>query len=674
MYVADPKHEQGLLDFFGNAERVKQFKHLETTEQKLDFMWKVPDMQNFLRDSEQNFAKSDGDTRRFREMGNKLFKVGKDREAIKMFNKAATKAPVNEAGKGKDLSLAIANRSAALYKLGFLELALEDIEFALDSGYPKDLSYKLFERKIKILVDLKNKESAFDTRSNLILAVKESSLDEEKQCKIENEIQSLLEDLENDKVKTTNPRKETCEKINKHNLGKSHSFLPALTVNVDVEFEPSRGRFAVANKDIPAGSVILVEPAVANTCKEDQAENCCDFCFKNVDLRLIPCKACSHVAYCSKKCLDSALESYHKYECGNSDMFGKILDNIQKDGKTRVGSTKELSKLCYRAIAQKSVSWYKENKESIFAEFPKFGDESYDKTPQHSLLNLVSHHERIKPGRLWSFLVSAVCHLKALQMSGYFGTKKFKTPPTLTEDELYIGGLLVHLFELMQFNSHGITESVDNEKSEQKKLPQDFENRIRIIGNGLYPTICLFNHSCDNNTYKYFAGSELIVVASKNIMEGEEVTEGYFPSAQMIERPERRAWLANHYWFDCKCTACMEDQPTLAKISKQYQNFCCCKENCKGVVPETSNCPACADTIEVDHNKVEIEKIKETLETLRGKMENGPEKESCLEIYTQTTETWIRLQKLVRHPYRLLYTAEQLFWKALRLSHGNFAH
>ena len=71
-------------------------------------------------------------------------------------------------------------------------------------------------------------------------------------------------------------------------------------------------------------------------------------------------------------------------------------------------------------------------------------------------------------------------------------------------------------------------------------------------------------------------------------------------------------------------------------------SFCCCKENCKGVVPETSNCPACADTIEVDHNKVEIEKIKETLETLRGKMENGPERESCLEIYTETTETWIR--------------------------------
>ena len=56
-----------------------------------------------------------------------------------MFNKAIMKAPVNDSGVGKDLSLAIANRSAALLKLGFFKLALEDIEFALDSGYPKDL-------------------------------------------------------------------------------------------------------------------------------------------------------------------------------------------------------------------------------------------------------------------------------------------------------------------------------------------------------------------------------------------------------------------------------------------------------------------------------------------------------------------------------------------------------
>ena len=56
-----------------------------------------------------------------------------------MFNRAIMKAPTNLEKKGKDLSLAIANRSAALMRLGHLKLALEDVEFALSSGYPVDM-------------------------------------------------------------------------------------------------------------------------------------------------------------------------------------------------------------------------------------------------------------------------------------------------------------------------------------------------------------------------------------------------------------------------------------------------------------------------------------------------------------------------------------------------------
>ena len=42
-----------------------------------------------------------------------------------------------------------------------------------------------------------------------------------------------------------------------------------------------------------------------------------------------------------------------------------------------------------------------------------------------------------------------------------------------------------------------------------------FENRTEIIGSALFPTFALVNHSCDNNTYKYFVGNKLVVVASK---------------------------------------------------------------------------------------------------------------------------------------------------------------
>merc|ERR1719495_2768681 len=75
------------------------------------------------------------------------------------------------------------------------------------------------------------------------------------------------------------------------------------------------------------------------------------------------------------------------------------------------------------------------------------------------------------------------------------------------------------------------------------------------------------------------------------------------------------------------------------------------KEKRKGVVPETTNCPACGDTIDVDANKVNIEKVKQSLETLKSKMtqqeNNNPE-----ETFHQITDKWMRLQGLVRHPYK----------------------
>ena len=95
---------------------------------------------------------------------------------------------------------------------------------------------------------MRNKDPAFDERGNFIMALKDSTLDEEKKCKLENDIQALLEGLESDTLKITAVGKEPNEKINTHTLGKSHSYLPSLSVNVDIEFEPSRGRYAVANR------------------------------------------------------------------------------------------------------------------------------------------------------------------------------------------------------------------------------------------------------------------------------------------------------------------------------------------------------------------------------------------------------------------------------------------
>ena len=58
-------------------------------------------------------------------------------------------APVDEETlESRDLALALANRSAVLFSLKAYNLALDDIRLALESGYSKELRYKLLERKV----------------------------------------------------------------------------------------------------------------------------------------------------------------------------------------------------------------------------------------------------------------------------------------------------------------------------------------------------------------------------------------------------------------------------------------------------------------------------------------------------------------------------------------------
>lgn len=60
----------------------------------------------------------------------------------------------------EELTIIIANRSAALYHLKQYEFALMDIEVALSMNYPKELSFKILDRKARCYLALKwNKEA-----------------------------------------------------------------------------------------------------------------------------------------------------------------------------------------------------------------------------------------------------------------------------------------------------------------------------------------------------------------------------------------------------------------------------------------------------------------------------------------------------------------------------------
>ena len=61
----------------------------------------------------------------------------------------------------------------------------------------------------------------------------------------------------------------------------------------------------------------------------------------------------------------------------------------------------------------------------------------------------------------------------------------------LSEDEYYIGGILLRHLQILQFNAHEIAEFV---------VPKDDSlkgGKSVFMGAGVFPTVALCNHSCE---------------------------------------------------------------------------------------------------------------------------------------------------------------------------------
>ena len=76
MTIKDVSFERGVKDFFADEATATKYLGLNRIEDKIGMMWRAPVIQRFMKEhSEPDFGKSEGDSRRFRDQGNNLFKV-----------------------------------------------------------------------------------------------------------------------------------------------------------------------------------------------------------------------------------------------------------------------------------------------------------------------------------------------------------------------------------------------------------------------------------------------------------------------------------------------------------------------------------------------------------------------------------------------------------------------
>merc|ERR1711963_447125 len=133
--------------FAKNVEKVER-----TLDKKLPFSEKVAFIKKngpALKPKVAKINKSLDDAMKFKEEGNNLFKSNSQQDAKDMYTKALMYCPFdeNDLKNNKDYAIILANRSAALEKLRCHEGVAEDIDLALKYGYPRELYFKVYNRK-----------------------------------------------------------------------------------------------------------------------------------------------------------------------------------------------------------------------------------------------------------------------------------------------------------------------------------------------------------------------------------------------------------------------------------------------------------------------------------------------------------------------------------------------
>ena len=390
----------------------KILESLRNYQLKLDDFENVFDVYNNVQQTigdtikkyeiDEHDCKSDEESEKLRVEGNKLFQGGQLRASVEKFSSAAMKSQFEkDTGVSKTFSLAVANRSLALFKLKKYEEAERDVDLALESGYPSDSRHKLEERKLK--------------------------------CK--------------QFIKQTKKTQEPHQEINMESVNQR---VPAFQDSVSIQYSEGRGRYGVATRDLCPGDVVLTEKPLSSVVKHQLRLQYCDNCQTRVTLAPVWCRHCCLVTYCSSRCRDLAW-SHHQHECGQRlvERWEEVREEIDK-----VELTSSHHHLCYRIITSKSSMFWRDKHQTLIRQDHVRGSDEVMFLPEdyHSFYSLVSHWRTTPDHIKISMIISASVQLEHLVTSGYINN---------TDDDvrIMVEMILITLC-IMRYNTHAIVETV----------------------------------------------------------------------------------------------------------------------------------------------------------------------------------------------------------------------
>lgn len=555
----------------------ESFGHAKTDADRVAFALDLPFItQNFY--IEQEFSgKSSSEAGKWRDKGNQLYQKQNYTEAMECYTKAVLNAPIcseTDSEDDREYSLALANRSAALFQMRQTENALSDIRLALKYGYPKNLEYKLYDRMGKCYLDLDRHEEAAESFRTAKECLEHAKL-EEKRVKLWRDAvdkELSLCDLKPEAKKGKKEKRVTFQGI-KENVpivtGNPSKKFPCASEAFDIRCAQGKGRYAVARRQVSVGDVLVAERPHASVLSYDLYNSHCHYCLKQLEAP-VGCRQCSFVRYCSEACQQESWERYHEVEC-------KSLKQIRNSGVGFIGH------LALRVVITTGLQDLMTSKR-VAAENNEKGLKL--QTPLHllvdskgyyvggfdSLFDLVTHSEKRSQNELFQYTLLSIYLLKILKHTPWFDQYKNIKGADLSEEtetdlHIFVGSIILRFLQIVACNGVEIMEThcgQNIQKAEQVTL-----------GLGLYPTVSLVNHSCNPAMELIFYGDSCVVKAIRNLEDREELSIDYGFVYYLTERQQREMALRSQYHFTCVCEACQEDWPMRNKLPSGIPTFKC---------------------------------------------------------------------------------------------------
>ncbi|KNA09438.1 hypothetical protein SOVF_153580 [Spinacia oleracea] len=516
--------------------------------------------------------------------GNACFSSSDYSSAARFYSQALRVAPVDVVDKGNKLVATLyVNRASSFHKMSLFEESLRDCNRVLSIS-PKYA--KAWYRRGKVNTSLLNYEDAI---CDLKVA-----LDFEGTSSGKRQIQNDLKLME-----SQSKTESTFQELS----GKDQLVIDELPqAKLQCVSTPIKGRGRASLFDIPPASLVHQEEPYAAIILKNFRDTHCHFCFNELPADNVPCTSCSIPLYCSELCQLQAGGLISR-KCVTSKAIDDILSGELLKYVLKVTAESDLdpSRECITEHGHEccGVNWPVVLPTQvvlagrILVKLVELKENLKD-------LDLSHNYVHLPPESKVELHVYSIVLIYCMQSS--YKSELELHGATFAKVIVLISQIKINSMAIVRMKYADMYNPLN--QSGNAPLPGDtMTNNLEQVrvGQAIYLSGSLFNHSCVPNVHAYFTSRTLLIRTTEFVLPGCPLELSYGPQVGQWDYSNRQRFLQDNYSFKCECSGCTKvNLPDLV-----LNAFRCAKLNCSGVV---------LDDCMVEHQKHKFCHLQETPE------------------------------------------------------------